>query len=213
MSDYQNNLFVSTLLSSSLSVIGCTMMICFYINFPEERAVSHLFCLWLGISGIGVASTSFIIVDVEDGDVLCTLFACVEDYFILCASFTTVVIAIRIKKIIFQMDGYLVISDLQFKVYCCFVWGLPLMLTLLPLATGSYGQNDDDVYCFIKYDRDNRHIENVIAKVWVVASFYGPVLLSVSAIIVIYSQCIHRLHTLQVCCLYVLKLVHAFFIC
>ena len=190
---------IVTFISSSLSTIGCLMMIMYYIYFPKERAAAHLFCLWLGISGLGLASTTFVIVDdVDNGDFLCVLFPVIEDYFILCTSFTAVVIANRVKKIVFQYEGCMSMSDSQLKTYFICVWVLPLILVLLPLTTGSYGKNDKDQYCFLKYDRDGQHQANVVAKLWILFTFYGPVSLSVGTIVVIYSQCVRQIKFLQV---------------
>lgn len=190
---------VVTYMFPTLSIIGCVMMIVNYFYSPKDkdRAAAHLFCLWLGISGIGLASTSFVFMNVENGDFLCTLLPLVEDYFILCSSFTTVVIANRVKKIVFQHEGCLSLSESQLKTYCVCVWGIPLLLVLLPLTTGAYGRNDGDLYCFIKYDGDGKEKDNVIAKCWVFG-FYGPVLLSVCTIMIIYWQCIQQINILQV---------------
>lgn len=195
---YETHIVWSTFISSILSFLGCTMMVLYYLYFPADRAVAHVFCLWLGICGIGLASTTFIIVDeIKTGDILCIIFPMIEDYFILCGSFTTVIIAIRVKKIIFQDMGCLQLSDQHLRYYFAFIWGLPLILVLLPLTTGSYGKNDDDFYCFLKHDRDGKQLENIIAKIWLVMAFYVPILLSMFTIIVIYSQCIRQLNVIQ----------------
>lgn len=190
---------IVTYLFSTLSTIGCLMMILYYVHFPKDRAAAHLFCLWLGISGIGLASTTFVYVnDVDNGDFLCIMFPVIEDYFILATSFTTVIIAIRVKSIVFQYEGCLVLSDSQLKKYFGCVWGIPLILVLLPLTTGSYGRNDSDRYCFIKHDRDGKEYENIIAKLWIICSFYAPVLLSVGTVVVLYWQCTRQIKLLQV---------------
>ena len=194
-------IIIATYLSSTLSFIGCFMMVIYYVCFPTDRAAAHLFCLWLGISGIGLALATFIrgqAKDVDSGDFLCTLFPLIEDYFILCSSFTTAIIAIRVKIIVFQQKGCSSLSDSQLKTYFAVVWGLPLLLVLVPLTTNSYGRNDGDWYCFFKYDRDDKEKDNVWAKAWMFLLFYGPILVSFCVIIVIYAQCVIQINILQV---------------
>lgn len=187
-----------TYVFSILSCIGCAAMINFYIFFPAERADMHIFCLWLGVSGIGVASTSFIVVDeVQDGDLLCTLFPIIEDYFLLCSSFIIVIIAVRVQMIVFQQPGHGNIPKDELRKYFALAWGLPTVFVALPLITDSYGKNDEDYYCFVKYDHKNNERKNNLGKMMAYLSFYAPVLVSVVIIIVIYSRCIHQINSLK----------------
>jgi hypothetical protein len=80
---------------------------------------------------------------------LCSLQAFLIHYFELCSLFWTFVVSSVIFRIIYYLPGYNPFTLIT-HVLC---WGLPLLLTLLPLSTGSYGHRDTEHglgLCFLK---------------------------------------------------------------
>ena len=102
-----------------------------------------------------------------DNNAACIATAIIESYFNLVTLFTTVVIAHSIRLIFSSFSGKQT-RQIQFTItpwQYVFVWIIPILFSLLPLSTQSYGQNRTDKYCWIKTDTHN-HEKNHIGYIW-----------------------------------------------
>mmetsp|Transcript_10616 Transcript_10616/g.25966 ORF Transcript_10616/g.25966 Transcript_10616/m.25966 type:complete len:800 (-) Transcript_10616:247-2646(-) len=131
---------------SSISAVGSLGIILFYASFPDLRNFSYTLVFWMAVSELAYAASN-LIGNPSDGSAECYAQAILQSYSILAAILWNLVIAYVLKNAILFPQKMLGITKRlpYFHLYC---WGAPLVLTVLPIATHSYGNSIG--WCWIK---------------------------------------------------------------
>lgn len=130
---------------SSMSILGAVLVIFTYVKFPKLRGYKHVeLALYITVNDL-VASIGQLMGDVPNGSAACWFqgMSCVYNF--LSANLWTLVTAVQLYFIVERGRG---IKDLCLCHVIC--WIFPLVVTLLPLSTNSYGKvSKSDAWCFI----------------------------------------------------------------
>jgi hypothetical protein len=171
--------------SAILTISGFLFTSLTYILFPDLRTSSQKLAFWLTGASSGYVITTFIITR-SDKSLLCIIESFCIQYFSIVVIFITVVVAMNMRKIFIVYKTKPLDCRVEITIYHrIFVWGLPLLLALLPLFLRAYGKNDTDHYCWIKTDHADKQ-KNNIGIMCEVICFFIPFLVSVGHNIIIY---------------------------
>ena len=167
------------------SIIGCLMIITVYLAYPSLRCKRHIELVFYVALNDLVASVGACFGFVESGW-QCSFQSFSTTYNYLVSMFWSVVISYQLYVIVGQGDFS---KDLQFAHMIC--WILPLILTLIPLSTSSYGLEDDNWgWCYLI---SKPGFSNEWLLLWSFIGFYMWVWLCIAAIALLFCLVIHRL--------------------
>lgn len=117
-------------------------------------------------------SSVFYPTDGHGGSIACFLQGFVQNYFYLCSFFWTITLAYNIHAL--AVHGKL---QIYIKVFHCINWGVPLVLSLLPLTTEMYKESsDDDDWCWLQA-RYQTADSSQVTLFWTFFAFWIPLLL------------------------------------
>ncbi len=156
-------------LIGSVSAFGSLSVMMVYWTSREVSKRSYnsiimcvVFCDFFSCLGAGLGLA-------KDGSAKCWFQGIMTNYFPLAGVFWTTWIAITVYRI--AQSAYH--KDLFSNSIIIICWTLPLILTLLPLTTNTYGVYDpivdDRGWCFIDDRRDSPNWTNLF---WAIMSFY-----------------------------------------
>ena len=159
------------ILFGTVSCFACSLVLLTVIIFKDLRRLTFVRIITLVTVNDLIASLGFSMGKSPNGSFQCSFQAFVTNFNYLSALFWCTVISLEV------FPTYILInSAIDFCKYCiicqqvwaslhienrrvtprriifvhCVCWGIPLLVTLLPLTTNTYGKtNDDSVWCFI----------------------------------------------------------------
>ena len=189
---------------SVLLVYSC----CPKVKDKTAYSIAALICFCDFFSSLGMSVGLCV-----DGSVQCFIQAILTNYFPLAGVFWVTVLVFSLYRIVVLPNEaynvsilYLTNTQKQIQIdesskvpkhnmftpcrlLCC--WGVPLVLTLLPLTTNTYGlEGDGRGWCFIK---NNSNSPSWSYLFWVIFSFYFWILVSVFIYIVMISVVFSKL--------------------
>lgn len=155
----------------SLSVIGTIMF------FPTMKSGNLMpILLYMSVSDffMNIASTFGF---PEDGSFLCWLQGIMQDYFALCSWFWTTMLAYRVYC--FVKYGGCKLNKRQMHIIC---WGLPLLLTALPMTSTNYGSSESHSQWCVLVRR--KPFPKWLIYFWSYMTYFGWLLLCVLLMII-----------------------------
>lgn len=175
---------------SLLSLIGTLTVMITIAAFPKLRKLRYAeIVMYISINDF-LASTGTIL-GPKTTSAGCWYQGLVTNYNYLTAIFWTNVIAYQLYAIVVKNDEA-VKSLGRFHAVC---WFVPLIVTLLPLSTNTYGEADDNSgWCFIA-DRPSSPTYGVL--LWIILSFYLWVWLSILFILGVFIRTGYHLYQLN----------------
>jgi len=182
---------------AAFSFIGSTFIITCFIKFKELRSFAYRLVLWVAISDwwnaignmmgdVGGYSAS------ESGpsrSSACRFQAILISYFELTSILWSAAIAFTLHLAFLREDTRFsaVEIDSRARWYHVTIWCIPLVLTMLPLTTDSYG--DTGGWCWILGD-------SAADKAWRFIQFYIPLWICVVYSSYVYIQVVRKFHAL-----------------
>ncbi len=179
----QNRLLLMvTMIESSMSFVGSTLIVLSWVKFPSLRKFSLKLVLMLAVSDIG-SCLSYFLGNPSEGSALCYSQALMMSFFELASILWTTVIAFTLFRLIILLKPS---NDLMTRFHL-YGWGIPFVCTVLPLTTGSYGASG--AWCWIKDDSiqggEDGPSDNLSSSIteqgniWRVTTFYLPLWLAI----------------------------------
>jgi hypothetical protein len=173
---------------SIFALIGTTAVILTYVLFPRLRSLRYVqIVFYIGvndlIASIGTAMGS------KTNSAECWYQGIATNYNYLVAIFWTNVIAYQMYSIVVKNEE----SAKSLAPYHLICWIFPLIVTLLPLTTNTYGEADDQSgWCFIANRPDSPRYGELM---WIILSFYIWVWASIAFILCIFVRTgVHLYH-------------------
>jgi hypothetical protein len=187
---------VTIVVATCLSLLGSLATIATYALFADIRSTSLTFAVWLAVAS-SVYGLMTWLKPSDDDYAACAFVGFVTTYCNLVAVLTTTVVAFGMKQLFSFRDAEVAPSHRVFSIirkrYVLFVFGVPLLVALLPFTTGSYG----------KSERENTLSCWIVASssAWGVAwrfTFYGIVILAVAFTSYVYISVFYKFSDLRV---------------
>ena len=170
---------ISILISASLSILGCLLIITSSLIFKKLQSYTFRLVTYLAIAdllaSISNPQSGFILPGYKDRT-WCIAQSLVQNYSQMASLIITGIISYSLYKMIVLND--LSITNKE-KYFVSFSFLLPLVLTPLPLITGSYGESGG--WCWILYSQP-------IDRFWMVIEFYGQLVLMLFLNIFFYTK-------------------------
>ena len=128
---------------ASLSMGGCIFVLVSFALFSRLRSSFGFISMWFALAGVGNATTLFI-GDPPSGSFACYTQAILFSYARLIPVFASTLLVWTMYKLIFpteQSMGTNVVNISWLRLF--WVWGVPLIFSLLPITTLSYRREAD----------------------------------------------------------------------
>jgi hypothetical protein len=171
---YNKTVSITETLTGSISALACLCVILTYIFFSEIRKLRYVELVFYIALNDFVASIGISLGSQNNNSFACYFQAIATNLCYLSSCFWTTVITFQVKQIVYSGK---ILKDLTpFHAIC---WGLPMVLTFLPLFSISLGRSDDDSpsWCFITNPRPG--FPQWIETFWMYAMFLFWMWLSV----------------------------------
>lgn len=179
-------------LFSMLSMIGCFAIVMMYSCYPKIRLFRHLELVFYVALVDFFSSSGTVLGYLENGTVGCWYQGIASNYGFVSSSMWTTVISYQLYSIV--GGGIRIDDSLMFKIHLV-CWGVPLLFTVLPLSTNTYGNADGGVgWCFIG-NRPSSPKWGVIF--WEVTSFFAWLWLCIAAMFYFYVWIIFRIYKMK----------------
>jgi hypothetical protein len=170
-SDAQQAALIDTAFALSLvSLLGSAFILLSVASLPKLQTFAFRLIAALALSNVGL-DTAFLLGNPERSDAVCLAQGLMRVYFSIVGFFITTAITLTCYNIIIKRDFSMQDSMKKVMALC---WGIPLIMALLPLTTGNYG--DVGAWCSISTD-DIRHLD--AGTVWRFLMLYIPMWVSV----------------------------------
>lgn len=119
-----------------------------------------------------------------DGTSGCYFQAIIVNIFYLCSIFWTVILTRLLHKIVMKAQGFPLEA---YSPHSLWAWCLPVVLTILPLSTNTYGHiySNSETQCFFAQRNDSPRYGVIL---WIVVSFYGWVWISIFFIFACFAE-------------------------
>jgi len=169
-----HQLFTANMIASTMSFCGSLTVALSFIYFKKIRSFAFRLVFFLALSDL-VASLGRLY-GKPGSEFWCTLQSFQTNIFDLCSLFWVASVATVINQVRtdIHFDGE------KYIKYChSIIWPLALIISILPFTTNSYGPAGG--WCWIK----NR---NTADKVWIIAVFYGELLVVFFYIVYVYFR-------------------------
>lgn len=149
------------------SAVGCGLIVLTYLFFPNLRKLRYVeLVFYVGVNDL-MSSIGLALGPSPNGSVACWYQGLTSTGSFLSAIFWTNIITYQVYQVVVNEGAVL---KNMFYIHCV-CWGLPLLLTFLPLTTNTYSNVDDEeTWCFVA-DTSSSPPWSVLF--WVVASFYA----------------------------------------
>ena len=153
------------IIPSSISFFASFLVMLTYVTFPDLRKLRYIELVFYVAINDFIASIGMALGPSNDGSAACWFQGLSTSYNFNSSVCWTTVMSYQVYLIVFY--GQL-LQDLTYLHLIC--WILPLVLTLLPLSTNTYGNVDDDSrWCFVTELSTSPHWSELF---WVIVSFY-----------------------------------------
>jgi len=153
----------------SLSMVSCTLVLTTYVVFKDIRKLTYMELIMYVTLNDLIASAGFAVGSNDNFTFQCIFQAFVTNFNYLSSLFWSTAIAYKVITVSthkgsiiikFNQQVWLSIHQLPQSNYSRYThavcWGIPLVVTLLPLSTNMYGKSDDDnAWCFITNRSDS----------------------------------------------------------
>ena len=150
------------------SILCCLFPILTYVLFPDLRNLRYIeLVFYISVNDL-VATIGATLPLTPGGSSQCWFQGLATNYNFLSSAMWTVVIAYQLWLV--THHGKLLDDQHMFRFHIL-CWGVPLLATLLPLTTSTYGDADDSIseWCVI---RSSSPSSSVASKAWTIAGFY-----------------------------------------
>lgn len=170
---------------AALSILACSSIIFIYTRFPRMRTWSYTLVVIMVACSIGGNAALFIAIeDPNESQGLCIFQGVIVQFFDLAVSLWSVVIAYSLYTVVVlqqRIQG-------SFKRNChVFVWGVSLMMTLVPFTTGSYGSAG--MWCWIQAPAgDTQQWAHDAGTIWRILCMFLPIWINIFAIAFFYYR-------------------------
>ena len=175
--------------ASALSMLACFAIIVVVMRLGLTRRLFLRLVFYIAISDFG-SSMAMVIGGTRSGSAACYYQGIVNNYFTLASIFWTMVIGYEVHLVIWYHQ---VQADLT--ILGGVIWALPLILSITPLSTSTYG-NDDGTpgWCFLN---EKPGYSNDIDAMWYVLSFYLWVYIAIFYLLYVAILTAYKLYYLQ----------------
>lgn len=149
------------------SAVGCGLIILTYLFFPNLRKLRYVeLVFYVAINDL-MASVGMALGPSENGSVECWYQGLSSTGNFLSSVFWTCLITYQVYEVVVN-EGTVITR--MFYVHC-FCWGMPILLTFIPLTTNTYNNPDDEpTWCFVADRSDSPPWGQLF---WFIASFYA----------------------------------------
>ena len=146
-----------------LSTAGCLLIILSGLFYKKLRSFTFRLIIYLSVADLlaSICNTYTGFLFPDDESIGCMLQALIMNYSQLASILMTGTIAYSLYLMIVRENLDVGSKENKFLVFC---FGVPAVLTPLPLITNSYGSSKG--WCWITDDHDN--------SLWMLLEFYGP---------------------------------------
>jgi hypothetical protein len=173
--------------AATISCFACTVTITvFLLSVPLQRKVHNQIIFNIAVSEFFSAVGGLLGVS-KNGSLQCDIQTFLTNYFPLTSIFWTTVIAYFLLSLLDIPNAHSrqkkIMSQTWLHVFC---WGVPLVVTFLPLTTDKFGTFDGkDGWCFL---RPGSEYPNWTYEFWTIVAFFGWVYLAIAfyLILIIY---------------------------
>jgi hypothetical protein len=165
------------IVASSLSLLGSLFVVLVYVSFMEIRLSAFRLVVYLEICTF-FYSAAVLIGRIEETQTLCTVQAVMISYFGLGSIVWNFIIA-YVQYAALLKNTYLENYENKLVIVG---FGYPVLWTLLPLSTGSYGRTDLGV-CWISLSPNTTS-----GNAWQMVQFYIPLWISFICILYFYKR-------------------------
>ncbi len=184
----ENLVTVELQVSGGLSMVFCFFLFASYAMFEELRS-RHYIKLVMNVC-IGCFCTCVAIVlgaGMKNNSTGCWVQGMAVNYFALTSVLWVLVISYELYKVVLKSR----VLRTDHTIYHYMVWLFPLVTTLLPLTTNTYGRIDGQVdVCFISDRSDSPSWGRTF---WIIMSFYLWVWLTILFILIQFFRIAHAL--------------------
>mmetsp|Transcript_6189 Transcript_6189/g.10345 ORF Transcript_6189/g.10345 Transcript_6189/m.10345 type:complete len:411 (-) Transcript_6189:147-1379(-) len=164
--NWEEKLATGQLCIGIMSALGCSSIMLTYFLFPQLRQQRYTELVFYVAVNDLVASVGMALGPSKDSSAACWFQGLTTTYNYLSSIFWTTLI-------VYQVYCIVVSNQCVFKYmagYHLLCWGLPLLLTFLPLTTNTYDNTDDQgTWCFVANDSRSPSWSELF---WWVAAFY-----------------------------------------
>ena len=141
-----DNLAIEELAVGAASAIGCGLIVLTYLLFPNLRKLRYIELVFYVAVNDLMASIGMALGPSENGSPECWYQGMSSTGNYLSSVFWTALITYQVYEVVVN-EGKVVKSLYYAHIIC---WGLPILLTLLPLTTNTYSNPDDEnTWCFV----------------------------------------------------------------
>lgn len=149
------------------SAVGCGLIVLTYLFFPNLRKLRYVeLVFYVGVNDL-MSSIGLALGPSPNGSVECWYQGLSSNGNILSAMFWTNIITYQVYHVVVNKGS--VLKDM-FYIHCI-CWGLPWILTFVPLSTSTYGNPDDEeTWCFVA---DTSYSPPWSELFWAITSFYA----------------------------------------
>jgi hypothetical protein len=179
--NYSSDQGICMLIPSLISMFAClyVMFVLYFSGFSQNNVYMEMI-FYITICELGTAIGGSLGA-FSSPNVGCWIQALITNYFPLAAIFWSTAL---MNQLYFTLLNAKKAKTIHIKFYI-FCWVFPLVATLLPLTTNTYGPPYDDSWCFIISNKRSPSWGN---EVWRLFGFYIWILLCVFRMIYLYSQ-------------------------
>lgn len=175
---------------SSIAIVACLFIVFIHLKYQRiQRKSLHKVVCYIACCDI-FSSIGIMIGLPQNGTFPCYLQSVLTNIFPLSGVFWTTTIAYMVYCIIYNAEKINVTSYRLLAITC----GFPVILTILPLSTETYGSPKNDDWCFIR-ERASSNSPSWTTVFWSIFSFYGWVYLCI--LIYVILLCLAFAHVVQ----------------
>lgn len=175
-----------------ISSVGCGLIVLTYLLFPNLRKLRYVeLVFYVGINDL-MSSIGLALGPSPDGSAACWYQGLSSTGNYLSAIFWTNIITYQVYQVV--VNEGTVLKNMFY--YHCICWGLPLLLTFIPLSTNTYNNPDDEqTWCFVA---DTSESPSWSVLFWVIVSFYAWVWLAMAGSLFMIVSIALKLRKLQI---------------
>jgi hypothetical protein len=175
----------SAALSMALAFLVCNVIL--RLDLTKRLFIRLVF--YIALSDFGSA-TAMVIGGTKSQSAACYYQGVTNNYFTLASIFWTMVIGYEVHLVIWHNR-----VETNLTVFAAINWIFPLILSLIPISTSTYG-NDDGTpgWCFL----NRRHgYSEWVDVFWFILSFYAWVYIAIFYLLYVAIDCAYKLYYLQ----------------
>lgn len=191
MSDDFNSDFTNTeVVPGAIAAVASFFVCLTFFTFSELRCLRYVELVYYVAVNDMIASIGISLGNTKNGSAACWFQGIATNFNYLSAILWTTVITYQVWLVVCRKS---VIKDLTFAH--CICWGIPFVVTLLPLSTNTYANPDDDSgWCFVATRSNSPHWSELF---WFVVAFYGWIWLAMVFNIFFIVTILYRIYQMK----------------